>query len=211
MTSGDYVIGYCRVSTELQGESGAGLEAQRQTIFDECERKGWSLLRYEEDVLSGKDTSRPGLDRALDACRSEEAAGIIVAKLDRLTRSVADFASLLTDAQLYGYNVVALDVGIDLRTPHGEFLANVLASIAQWERRIISQRTREALAVKRAQGVRIGRPRAITAEIEERIRAALADGEGYSDIAHSLNDEGVPTAGGGRRWHPSTIRRVALR
>src|SRR4051812_33313444 len=110
------IIGYIRVSTDEQGASGAGLEAQRSAILAECERRGWQLVRVEEEVLSAKTLRRPGLQRALDACRSGEAAGIVVAKLDRLSRSLIDFAGLLTEAQRGGWNVVALDLGVDLST-----------------------------------------------------------------------------------------------
>ena len=82
----------------------------------------------------------------------------MVAKLDRLSRSIIDFATLLEEARRLGFNVAALDLGLDLSTPQGGTGSDVIASVAQWERRIIGERTREALAVKRADGVRIGRP-----------------------------------------------------
>jgi DNA invertase Pin-like site-specific DNA recombinase len=82
------MVGYARVSTDAQAESGAGLEAQRKRIEAECRRRGWQLRGVEEDVLSGRDLNRPGLRRALDACRAGEAAGIVVAKLDRLSRAL---------------------------------------------------------------------------------------------------------------------------
>ena len=145
---GDRVVGYVRVSTEEQGQSGAGLAAQRRAIKAECERRGWQLVRIEEDVLSGRTLNRPGLNSALEACRSGEVSGIVVAKLDRLSRSLVDFAGLLAEAQSKGFNVVALDLGVDLSTPAGEFLASVMASAAQWERRIIGQRTKDALAIR---------------------------------------------------------------
>jgi DNA invertase Pin-like site-specific DNA recombinase len=208
MGTGENVIGYVRVSTEEQGVSGAGLEAQRRAIRAECKRRGWRLLRIEEDVLSGRTMKRPGLQRALDACRTGEASGVVVAKLDRLSRSLVDFAGLLADAQAKGYNVVALDLGVDLSTPSGEFLANVMASAAQWERRIIGARTREALAVKRAQGVKLGRPRTLPDVLRERIRQMRKAGQSLPKIAETLNAEGVPTARGGQRWYASTVRAV---
>ena len=166
------------------------------------------LAALYSDTLSGKTLARPGLAEALDAVDSGAAAGIIVAKLDRLSRSLVDFAGLMARAQAGGWNLVALDLGIDLATPAGEFMANVLASAAQWERRIIGQRTRDALAVKRSQGVRLGRPASLPAEIVERIVSAHAAGDGWSAIARSLNAEQVPTAHGGAAWHPSTVRGV---
>ena len=155
MTPGTQMLGYVRVSTDEQGASGAGLEAQREAITTEAQRRGWQLLRIEEDVLTGRHMRRPGLQNVLTALCAREAHGLIVSKLDRLSRYLVDFASLVEQAQREGWNLVALDLGVDLSTPAGEFLANVMASAAQWERRIISQRTKDALAVRRHQGVQL--------------------------------------------------------
>jgi len=123
---------------------------------------------------------------------SGAASAIVVAKLDRLSRSLSDFAGLMARAQARRWNLVALDLGIDLATAAGEFMANVMASAAQWERRIIGQRTRDALAVKRAQGVRLGRPQMVPADLLARIRTAHEAGTGWSALARQLNAEGVP-------------------
>jgi DNA invertase Pin-like site-specific DNA recombinase len=204
------VVGYTRVSTAEQGDSGLGLTAQETAIRAECSRRGWTIAALHSDTLSGKTLVRPGLAEALEAVETGAAGGIIVAKLDRLSRSLVDFAGLMARAQAGGWNVVALDLGIDLATPAGEFMANVLASAAQWERRIIGQRTRDALAIKAAQGVRLGRPTTLAPDIAKRVVAAHASGAGWSTIARTLNAELVPTAHGGARWHPSTVRAVVL-
>jgi len=114
-------------------------------------------------VESGRSVrNRPGLQRALDACRSGEADGIVAAKVDRLSRSIVDFAGLLEEGRARGFNVVALDLGVDLSTPQGELIAHVVAAVAQWERRMIGQRTRQALAIKRAGSTRgVSRPRMV--------------------------------------------------
>ena len=211
MTPGQSVIGYVRVSTEEQAASGLGLDAQRDTIQRECERRGWTLLRIEEDVLSGKSTkSREGLNRALDACRSGEAAGVVAAKLDRLTRSVKDFAGILEDATRHGYNVVAIDMGVDLSTPSGEFLASVMAAAAQWERKIIGERTKAALAAKRVRepGWKPGRPSGVDPVVRARIVGDRENGLTLQAIANDLNYCQVPTAQNGALWHPSTIAAV---
>jgi DNA invertase Pin-like site-specific DNA recombinase len=204
------VVGYVRVSTDEQAVSGLGLAAQRAAIEAECARRGWALVAIHEDALSGKNLDRPGMAAALAAVESDAASTIVVAKLDRLSRSLVDFASLMARAQAGQWNLIALDLGIDLATPAGEFLSNVMASAAQWERRVIGQRTRDALAVKRAQGVRLGRPQMISADLVARIRAAHKAGTGWSALARQLNDEGVPTAHGGTRWYPSTVRAVVM-
>ena len=209
MTRGDTVVGYVRVSTSEQETNGAGLDAQRAAIERECAHRGWQLLRIEQDVASGKTTKRRGgLERALAVCKSGEATAVVVAKLDRLSRSMLDFAQVLERARREGWSVVALDVAVDTTTASGEMIANVLASLAQWERRLISERTRAALQVKRAQGVRLGRPEQIDAALRRRIVRMRRKGSGLSAIAAVLNDEGVPTARGGVRWYPSTVRAV---
>jgi len=204
------VVGYVRVSTDEQAESGLGLASQRAAIKAECARRGWTLVAIHEDALSGKSLNRPGMAAALMAVESGAASAIIVAKLDRLSRSLVDFASLMARAQAGRWNLVALDLGIDLTTAAGEFMANVMASAAQWERRIIGQRTRDALAVKRAQGVRLGRPVMLAADVADRIVTAHRAGAGWSAIARQLNADAVPTAHGGVRWYPSTVRAVVL-
>jgi len=204
------VVGYVRVSTDEQAESGLGLAAQRSAIKAECERRGWLLAAVHKDALSGKSMNRPGLAAALEAVETGSASAIVVAKLDRLSRSLKDFAEIMAKAQAGHWNIVALDLGIDLSTAAGEFMASVMASAAQWERRIIGQRTKDALAVKRAQGVRLGRPATLPAEVVERIVAAHKAGAGWSAIARDLNAAGVPTGHGGARWWPSAVRAVAL-
>lgn len=131
-----------------------------------------------------------------------------MSKLDRLSRSVADFAKLLEQAQRKGWSLVVLDLGIDATTAAGEMVANVMASLAQWERRMIGERTRAALAVKKQQGVRLGREPKLDAKLRARIRRARQRGRSFAAIADQLNAENVPTAQGGAKWHPSTVSYV---
>src|SRR5439155_25083712 len=127
--------------------------------------RGWQLVAVVEDAgYSAKDLKRPGIAEVLDMVESRVADGLVVARLDRLSRSLLDFASLMDRARRKGWSVAALDLGVDTSRPSGEMVASVMASFAQFERRLIVQRPKEALAVKRVQGVRPGRPRTITAE-----------------------------------------------
>jgi len=203
-------VGYLRVSTAEQADSGAGLAAQRAAVESEASRRGWVLVDvYVDAAASGKAIAgREALARALDAVETGDAEVLIVSKLDRLSRSLLDFAEIMRRAQAGGWNLVALDLGIDLSTPAGEFLASVMASAAQWERRIIGQRTREALAAKKAAGVRLGRPRLITDEIVARMVAERESGKTLTAIADGLTADEVPTAQGGARWYPATVRKV---
>lgn len=203
------VVGYVRVSTDEQANSGAGLEAQRRAIRAECSRRGWDLRHLLEDRgASAKGLERPGLSTALAVVESGGAEAIVVAKVDRLSRSLTDFAALMERSRRKGWALVALDLGVDTTTPSGEMLAHVLAVFAQFERRLIGQRTRDALAVRRTQGVVLGRPTTLSPGTAIRIRTMSRKGESLSGIARTLNAEAVPTAHGGRRWHASTVRAV---
>jgi DNA invertase Pin-like site-specific DNA recombinase len=174
----------------------------------EATRRSWQLLTiYEDASASGKSLNRPGLAAALAAVEDGDASAIIVAKLDRLSRSVHDFAGLMQRAQQRRWALVALDLGIDTTTAAGGLIANVMASVAEWERRVIGERTAAALAARRAAGVRLGRPREIPPTVVERIRALHCSGYRVSEIARKLNEEGIPTPRNGR-WHSPGIARV---
>ncbi len=205
-------VGYCRVSTDQQGDSGAGLAAQRAAILAEVERRGWTLREMHVDVASGKTTKRrPDLAAALKSLAAGEASVLIVAKLDRLSRSLVDFASLMAQSQREGWSIVALDIGVDTSTINGELVASIIMALAQWERRIIGQRTKDALAAVRADGTRLGRPGNVSSEAEAVILALHDAGRPLRAIARNLNAQGIPTAQGGREWYASTVRDVLRR
>src|SRR5271165_5979441 len=152
-------IAYLRVSTDEQAVSGLGLAAQESAIRAECARRGLAVLAvYTDAGLSAKNLDRPALGDALAALDGGRASVLMVAKLDRLTRSVHDATGLMAAAERAGWGLVALDVAVDTTTPQGAAMAQVLAVFAELERRLIGERTKAALAVKRAQGVRLGRP-----------------------------------------------------
>jgi DNA invertase Pin-like site-specific DNA recombinase len=206
------VLGYVRVSTAEQSDSGAGLEAQRRAIKAECKRRGWQLVEVIEDAgFSAKDLKRPGIKAALEVLESGDAKALVASKLDRLSRSMLDFTALMAMAQKQGWALVALDCAVDTTTPAGEAMANVLATFAQFERRMISQRTRDALAIKRSEGVRLGRPPTLDSATVRRIHAARKRGNSFAAIAERLNSDGVPTAHGGKEWYPATVRAAWLR
>ena len=204
-------IAYIRCSTEEQADSRAGLDAQRSAILDEARRRGWDEadLTFVEDAgFSGKNLDRPGIEAALDALRKHKADTLVVSKLDRLSRSMLDFAGLMDRASREKWALVALDVGVDTTTPQGELMANVMAVFAQFERKLIGQRTKDALAAKKAAGVRLGRPRVIPDLIVARIVAERTAGKTLRAIVDGLNGDAVPTAMGGRRWYVSTVQSV---
>ena len=185
------------------------IEAQRATMSAECARRGWQLLDVVTDAgYSAKDLRRPGITSALERLRQGQAGTLLVAKLDRLSRSLLDFAALMERSRREGWALVALDLGVDTTTPSGELMAGVMAQFAHYERRLIGQRTKDALAVKRAQGVPLGRPQTLPPAVVARILSERQAGAGLTVIADGLNRDAVPTAQGGRCWYPSTVRAV---
>jgi DNA invertase Pin-like site-specific DNA recombinase len=202
-------IGYCRVSTDQQGERGYGLGAQRLGIEAEAVHRNWSLGRLYVDVASGKSMrKRDELALALTALDAGEAQILIVAKLDRLSRSLLDFAGLMARSQAGGWSIVALDIGVDTSTVNGELIANIIMALAQWERRVIGNRTRDALAVVKEQGGRLGRPSGVSDDTTNLIVVLRQEGRSYREIASVLNARAVPTAQAGREWYASTVRSV---
>jgi len=200
------VIAYTRVSTDEQAASGLGLDAQSSSIANAVAARGWEITATYTDTGSGKDLRRPALTEAL-AQLDREGGVLVTAKLDRLSRSVLDFAGLAERARKAGWSIVALDVDVDTTTPTGELVANISASVAQWERRIIGARTSAALQAKKAAGHRLGRPVTLSEDVRTRIAEAHRNGGTYAGIARTLNEENVPTARGGK-WYASTVVKV---
>jgi DNA invertase Pin-like site-specific DNA recombinase len=133
---------------------------------------------------------------------------LVVAKVDRLARSLRGFAQVMETSQREGWAVATLDLaGVDTSTPAGSMVANVTASVAQYERQLISQRTKDALGAKKARGETLGRPKLLPTAVVDRIRF-LRPNNTLQAIADLLNAEGVPTAHGGVKWHPSTVKHV---
>jgi DNA invertase Pin-like site-specific DNA recombinase len=193
------------VSSERQPERRAGRE--RQALAAACRARGWRPLELVEDAaLAAHERSRPGVGQALRVLESGEANALVVAKRERLSQALGELAALLASAQQQGWALVALDCALETTTPAAGASASVLATFAHCERRSISERTRAALARKRAQGVRLGRPPQMSKHAIERIRRERAAGRSLTAIANGLNADRIPTAQGGRRWYPATVR-----
>jgi DNA invertase Pin-like site-specific DNA recombinase len=202
-------IAYLRVSTEEQSVSGLGLADQRSAIDRETARQGWEAVEFISDEgFSAKNLSRPGIAQVLDQLAKGQASVLVVSKLDRLSRSLLDFASLMDRAKREGWSLVVLDLGIDMSTPSGQLMANVMASFAEYERQLIGARTAAALQQKKAQGHRLGRPTVLDKAVMRRVVTMRQAGMSTPAIARTLNDERVPTARGGVKWFPSTVSAV---
>jgi DNA invertase Pin-like site-specific DNA recombinase len=206
-----HVRAYLRVSTDEQAESGLGLEAQRAAVERWAQTNGRTVARYYVDEdKTGRNRNRPALSSALSDI--ERGEGLVVAKLDRLARSIHDFSGMVLESEKGGWALTCLDPDIDLSTPNGRLVAHVLASVAEWEGAIIGQRTKDALAQLKARGVRLGAPADIPAELDELIRQKVhEEGNSYRQVCAFLNAGGIPTPRGGLEWRPSSIQRALAR
>lgn len=208
-------IAYYRVSTDRQGKSGLGLEAQQQAVADHLERTGGAIVEAFTEIESGKRRQRPQLAAALKACRRQKAT-LIIAKLDRLARNVHFISGLMES----GVDFIATD------NPHANrLMIHMLAAFAEHEREQISQRTKEALAAAKRRGVELGRngrevlarenrqrADSFAAELAATISEIKAAGHRtIRAIAAELNQRAVPTARPGARWHRSNTHTLLKR
>lgn len=207
-TAPTIILGYLRVSTEEQARSGLGMEAQRERIAQEAIRRRWEVRWVVDDGYTAATLERPGITEALAALRAGDASALVVSKVDRLSRSLLDFADVMARAQKERWNLVALDLGVDLSTPQGQLLASVMASFAAYERELIRQRTRDALQALRRRGVRLGRPVVVPDHVRALVARWRAAGCIWQGCADALTRAGIPTAHGGARWYASTTRGV---
>jgi DNA invertase Pin-like site-specific DNA recombinase len=192
---------------EAQRERRAGLEGQRRAVAAACRRRGWRLLERVEDAKrAAKGGKRAGVEQALPVEEGADPQALVAAKQVGLAQALLDLTGLLAATQQQGWALVALDCALEPTTPPGEAVANLVATVAPCERRLHSQRIREGLAQARSQGVRLGRPPTISAYVLERIRREHEAGKSLAAIANGLNTDRIPTAQGGRRWYPATIR-----
>jgi DNA invertase Pin-like site-specific DNA recombinase len=207
-------IAYIRVSTTRQGKSGLGLEAQQAALARFAQAEGYHLIQTFEEVETGKGADaldrRPQLSAALKVAKQHKAP-ILVAKLDRLSRDVHFISGLM----VHKIPFIVAELGADA----DPFMLHIYAALAEKERRLISQRTRDALAAKKAQGVKLGglnaggiKNRANARQRAEALRPILAELDGMSAraIAAGLNVRKVPTPNGGP-WYAATVIRVQRR
>jgi len=212
------VLGYVRVSTEHQTERGVSLEAQTEKIEAMAIlREMGSVEVIHEAGESGKSLRRPGIERLLFLVLAGAVTAVIVAKLDRLTRSVRDLGELLDIFQRKGVALISVAESLDTSSAAGRLVLNVMMSVSQWEREAIAERTRDALRYKKA-GLRIYSPvpfgfqregDALVAHETELVivRGIFEEhraGNSMERIARQLNARKVRTKRG-KRWYASTI------
>jgi len=204
-------FGYLRVSTRDQADQGHSIAAQEKAILDEVDRRGWSLLEMvRENGSAGRGKHRPELERVLAALDGGDADVLLSTRLDRLSRSSIDFNSMLERAQRKNWNIVLTELGVDFETAVGKMVAGILAQVAEFERDLLSERTKDGMAAAKEKGIAIGRPRELEARTRRRIARERSRGRSYAAIANGLNDDQVERAHGGAAWHASTIRQISL-
>ena len=223
MATGKY-IAYYRVSTDRQGKSGLGLEAQRTAVMDYLNGGSWELIEEYTEVESGKRNDRPELLKALEACKRQKAI-LIIAKLDRLARNVAFVANLMES----GVEFLAVDM-----PQANKLTVHIMAAMAEHEREMISQRTKAALQAAKERGTKLGW--SIPSRKKEQRQATLKANQTNRDnasrfaanvlpivreiesagittlkgMAEALNARGVHTARGGK-WYPTTVKNLVER
>ena len=171
----------------------------------------WTIVGWHADEgVSGAAgvERRPGLTAAIEAIEDGKGAVLMVAKTDRAARGLRTLLDVIDRVERAGGAVVSVDSTIDTSTAAGRFQTQIMGSVAELERALISDRTKTALAIKRARGVRLGRPSTLPREIVARIIEAKAGGASLRTIAAELTADAVPTAHGGAHWHAATIKRV---
>lgn len=200
-------LDYLRVSTEEQEALGSGLAAQRDAIAAEATRRGWEVDWVADEAASRKHIN-PALREALDHLAAGRADALIVAKLDRLARSVLHASDILNAAKVQGWNLVVCDLGMDLITPQGRAMAQTMAVFAELECEHISTRTRGGLAAARRAGKHIGAPRLAPASVVDRVCRERVAGSSFRSIAQRLTADGVLSPAGRPVRQESSVRRL---
>lgn len=172
------LIGYTRVSTARQGQS---LDTQREALID----AGCDPDRIYSDTISGAKWSRPGLDKALDYMRPNDT--LVVTRLDRLGRNLVDTVTTISDLAERGINVKVLEPALDTSRPADKVVVNVMASLAEWERDLLIQRTREGVAHARAQGRVAGPKPKLSLEQKRQAHTLVRGGESIASVARSFD------------------------
>lgn len=222
------VVAYARVSTTDQADNGVSLEAQTAKLAAYASLYDLQIVETITDAgESAKSLNRPGLQRALAMLRKGEADGLVIVKLDRLTRSVADWQTLIDGffGERAGKQLMSVSDSIDTRTAAGRLVLNVLLSVAQWERETTAERTREALRHKIRNGERVGKVRfgydlaadgvgLVENSAEQQAIATMVElrqaGATFRAIAAELSGRGIEPKESSK-WDHSAVRRILAR
>lgn len=203
------IISYARVSTDAQASSGLGIEAQHRAVHAAAAERGWQIVGHcTDDAVSAgiEPRHRPQLAVALAQLVAGEADALVAVRLDRFARRTRDLQHLLDLAAEGGWELVALDVRDCGDLPVSTFLRNILSAADEFDRALISDRTKAALAVASSQGKRLGRPSRQPQTAKDLAVALRADGCSLRKIAAALEDAELRTATGKTTWPVSSVR-----
>ncbi len=220
------VIAYCRVSTVDQQENGISLDAQRSKMEAYASLYGLEIVETIIDGESGKSLNRAGLQQALSMLKAGKADGLLIPKLDRLTRSISNWQTLIDNyfGEKAGKQLFSVSDSIDTRTAAGRLVLNVLITVAQWERETIGERTKEALQHKIRNGQRVGKvrfgfdlaadgatliPNPTEQQAIETMRNLRKSGHTLRQIAQHLTSR-FPSKEG-KPWDHTTVRQILNR
>ena len=215
-------IGYIRVSTDEQAREGISLESQKAKIKAYCKLNDLGLIGIIEDAgKSGKDLNREGIQSLISEIKARRIDAVVVYKLDRLSRRVRDTLSLMDLIEKKNLAFHSITERIDTKSAMGKFFLNIMASMNQWERDIISERTKDALQHKISRNERVGQipygwrlskdgktlvQNADEQKVIARIQNWHLEGTGYRAICKKLETDNYSPAG--KRWHPQTIKNI---
>ena len=217
---------YTRVSTEGQAIIGVSLDFQEEKTRAYCLAHSWEVVAHISDRLSGKNTKRPGLQKALAILKSGEADCLVILRLDRLTRSIKDLVNMVEDSTKNQWQLVSVNDNIDTTRANGRFMLNVLGSTAQFERELLIERVKEGLQKKRIMGEKTGgKPpygyrvhksngrkylaeQPTEQEVIKEVRALKGQGLSLRQIADQLKANKIANRKGSTEWNPNQIKRI---
>jgi DNA invertase Pin-like site-specific DNA recombinase len=202
-------LGYASVPAETAGKE---LVSQERAIRRKAAQLGLEVVEVvrEREPKVGKALDRAGLSHVIERLAAGDASCIVVSGLERLSRSVAELGTIVQWFERNDVRLVAVDLDLDTASPGGHTTARALASVGDWERERLSERTRKGLAAARAKRrASAGKSAPDWEAIKRRIAAMRADGMTLQAIADVLNKEGVPTQRGGAKWRPSSVQTAA--
>lgn len=199
------IVSYARNSGG-PGQTENTIDQQHERIAEVARARGWLVVARESEMISSRKR-RPALERCIDGCKRGKYDAVVVAKLDRVSRSVYEFLGFMGQAANEGWSLICLDPEVDMTSPYGKAMATIAATFAELERDLISQRTKEGIAQRRANGQPWGRPREVPQKLVDEIHVHRKSGMTSQEIADLLTLTGEPTASGGP-WSDSLVRYI---
>jgi DNA invertase Pin-like site-specific DNA recombinase len=214
-------IGYVRVSTDEQAKEGVSLENQEQKIRDYCKLKDFEIVEIIQDAgISAKNLRRPGAQKVIEMACNKMVDAVVVYKLDRMFRSTVDALETTRLFDKWNVSFHSIEETIDTKSAMGKFFFTLTAALAEMEREIIGERTRDVLQRKKANnevyghvpfGFKKFKGKLLNHDAEQKVVQTVLEmrekGLNYSRISRELNHMGLRTKKG-NQWHPQTVKNV---